>query len=253
MPLSGTLDVSTALASAPHVLSLAGPTWELPEASFVQVNWEVEHEPALSLTPPSLHPSIPPYVAVFAGRYPESPVGPFTLAQMRLVVRAGIRPRGLCLGAVCDNAEATEVLRSSWGYPVQFGEVSFTSRHDRVSCTAALGGHDVLEVGVGDPDVIGGSDLMAFDNLHVIRLGDNAEGAVVQVNPEYVIHNADRGRSILRLPNLDALGMAGRIVLTSAMTGFAFRADSNLTPVRFVMDPVISAVQSTRKIDAVGA
>ena len=85
MPLSGTLDVSTALASAPHVLSLAGPTWELPEASFVQVNWEVEHEPALSLTPPSLHPSIPPYVAVFAGRYPESPVGPFTLAQMRLV------------------------------------------------------------------------------------------------------------------------------------------------------------------------
>ena len=100
MPRFGTLDVARALADAPHVLSLETPRWELPEASFIQVNWEVEDGPALDLTPPALHPSIPPYLAAFAGRYPDSPVGAFSLVQLRLVVRAGIRPRAYCLGAV---------------------------------------------------------------------------------------------------------------------------------------------------------
>ena len=89
------------------------PTWELPDAQFLQINWEVLDEGAIGLTPPSLHPSIPPFASFFAGHYPESPVGPFSLVQVRLVVRAGIRPRGLCLGAVCDSPAATEALRTT--------------------------------------------------------------------------------------------------------------------------------------------
>jgi hypothetical protein len=248
VPRFGTLDVASALADAPHVLSLDAPRWELPEASFIQVNWEVDDGPALDVTPPALHPSIPPYLAVFAGRYPDSPVGAFSLVQMRLVVRAGIRPRAFCLGAVCDSAEATERLREHWGYPVTHGEVEFSSRHDRARAAAALDGRTVIEVGVGDPDVIGGSDLMAFDNLHLIRLGAEEAPTIVQIDPEYAIHSADRGRPVLHLPDPQALGMRGGIRLGSPMVAFAFRADTDLVPVRFAMDPSVPAMQGTRRL-----
>ena len=252
MPIAGTLDVASVLTGAPRVLALAGVPWELPDATFVQVNWEVAHDAALPLTPPSLHPSIPPYVAAFGMRVTESPVGPFNLAQMRLVVRAGIRPRGYCLGAVCDSPAAAAALRDGWGYPVAVGEVQVGVRHDRIFCTAVLDGREVMEIAVGDPEPIAGADLMAFDNLHLIRLGESGdgEGAIVQVNPEYAIHSADRGRPVLRLPDPGALGMNGCISLTMAMTAFSFRADTTLPPVRFVMDPVVPAVQSTRKVEA---
>lgn len=253
MPLVGTLDTAAALATAPHVRTLATEAWEMPDVTLLQINWECLHEPALPLTPPALHPSIPPYVAAFAMKVPESPVGPFTLAQMRLVVRAGIRPRGLCLGAVCDSPAAAEALREGWGYPVVVGDVRLAVRHDRIFCTASVDGVEVMELAVGDPEPIAGADLLAFDNLHLIRLGAEERGAVVQVNPEYAIHGADRGRPVLRLGDPAALGMNGGIRLTMAMTGFSFRADTTLPPVRFLMDPDELAVRSTRKVDPVGA
>src|SRR5580698_5137153 len=101
-PRRGTLDVAALQGDLPHLSALAGPTWELPGAHFLQINWEVEDAGALTLTPPSLHPSIPPFASFFGCHFPESPVGPFSLVQIRLVVRAGIRPRGLGLGSVCD-------------------------------------------------------------------------------------------------------------------------------------------------------
>ena len=248
MPRFGTLDVAAVLASAPHVRSLDAPSWELPDAQFLQVNWEVDHEAALGLTPPALHPSIPPYASFFAGRYPVSPVGAFTLAQVRLVVRAGIRPRGLCLGAVCDSAAAVEALRENWGYPVQLGEVSYVTRHDRVRVSAAVDGREVLEFAIRDPEVIAGSDLMTFDNLHLVRLGESEEPAILQIDPEYAIHQADRGRPAVRLPDPEALGMRGALLLRSPIVGFAIRADTDLVPVRFRIDPTRPAVEGTTRV-----
>jgi hypothetical protein len=248
MPVVGTLDATAALAAAPRSHGLSTEAWELEGILAVQANWEVRADPTLGLTPPALHPSIPPYISPFALKVADSPVGPFSLAQMRLVVRAGIRPRALCLGAVCDSDAAAEALREGWGFPVAVGAVSITARHDRYECRASIDGSEVLRFGVGDPEPIAGADLLAFDNLHLLRLGAAEEGVIAQVNPEYVIHSADRGRPILELPDPQALGMAGRIRPTMAMTSFAFRADVTLPPVRFVMDPLRLAVQSTRKL-----
>lgn len=249
MPRSGTLDTTAALIDAPHVLSTDGPSWELPDATLVQVNWEIDDGPALELTPPACHPSIPPFASFFAGRYPDSPVGPFNLAQVRIVVRAGIRPRAFCLGAVCDNPAAVEALREYWGYPVVHGEVDVSVRHDRTRVGAALGGSDVLEIVLPTPEVIGGSDLMTFDNLHLVRLGEPPEGAILQIDPEYAIHKATRAVPRLSLPDPEALGMRGRLRLGASIVGFSIQADTDLVPVRFLMDPVKPAVQGTRRID----
>jgi hypothetical protein len=247
-PRQGTLDVASVAPEVPHLSSLSSPTWDLPGAHFLQINWEVEDPGALELTPPSLHPSIPPFVSLFGGHFPESPVGPFSLVQMRLVVRAGIRPRGLCLGAVCDSAAATDALRTHWGYPVQLGEVEAARRHDHVRFTAALDGRTVMDLAVHTVDVINGGDLMTFDNLHLVQLEDQGGVKLVQIDPEYTIQEADRGRPSVSLPDSRALGMQGRIQLTTPIIGFTFRADTDLVPVRFVIDSVQPATASTSRV-----
>lgn len=248
MPVFGTLDLDPA-TDLPRLTTLDGPSWELPDAEFLQINWEVDHD-SLALTPASLHPSIPPFASFVGCHFPDSPVGPFSLVQIRLVVRAGIRPRGLCLGAVCDSAAAIEPLRAHWGYPVELGEVDVARRHDQVRFTAALDGRMVADLAVHTADVITGNDLMTFDNLHLVRLGDDDTPQLVQVDPEYTIHQADRGRPTVTLPDPHALGMAGLLRPTSAITGFTFRADSDLVPVRFAIDATRPAITSSRRIGA---
>jgi hypothetical protein len=81
-----------------------------------------------------------------------------------------------------------------------------------------------------------------------VRIGDDAGLKLVQVDPEYTIHQADRGRPEVRLPDLDALGMQGNLRLTSPIIGFTFRADTDLVPVRFVIDTVESALTSTKRV-----
>ena len=144
MPRSGTLDVAAAAGDAARrVCSLDAPTWEMPDAQFLQINWEVDDAGALDLTPPSLHPSIPPFASFFAGHFPESPVGPFSIVQVRLVVRAGIRPRGAVPRRGVRLARRRRRAARPLGLPgaARRGRVS-PSRHDQVRFTAALDGRD---------------------------------------------------------------------------------------------------------------
>lgn len=247
-PRLGTLDVAPLAGDLPQLSSLAAPEWEMPDGQFLQINWEVDDAPALALTPPSLHPSIPPFASFFGSRIPDSPVGPFSLVQVRLVVRAGVRPRALCLGAVCDSADAAEALRDHWGYPVQVGDVTYEQRHDRVRFAASLDGRLVVDLSVHTADVINGNDLMTFDNLHLVRIGDEPSAKLVQVDPEYTIHQADRGRPTVVLPDPQALGMNGGLQLASPIIGFTFRADTDLVPVRFTIDTDRPAVVSTKRL-----
>jgi hypothetical protein len=248
MPRLGTLDVAPLVNDLPHLSSLVTPEWEMPDGEFLQINWEVDDDGALALTPPSLHPSIPPFASLFASHIPESPVGAFSLVQVRLVVRAGIRPRALCLGAVCDSATAVEALRRHWGYPVDLGDVEVARRHDQVRYTASLDGRVVADLVVHTADVINGSDLMTFDNLHLVRIGDEDRAKLVQVDPEYTIHQADRGRPVVSLPDPQALGMRGALRLAAPIIGFTFRADADLVPVRFTIDTDRPAATSTSRV-----
>lgn len=248
MPRYGTLDVAALPAEPPVLSPSAAPSWELPNAEFLQINWEVDDPAATQLTPPSLHPSIPPFASYVAAHVPDSPVGPFSLVQVRLVVRAGIRPRGLCLGAVCDSPAATTALREHWGYPVELGDIEVARRHDQLRFAAALGGRTVIELAVHTADVIQGSDLMTFDNLHLVRVPGADGPKLVQVDPEYTIHRADRGRPTVSLPDPQALGMCGLLRPTSPIIGFTFQADTDLVPPRFVIDAVEPAITSTSRI-----
>lgn len=251
-PLFGRMDIGAAVAAAPLVDSLDPDPWALPDAHVLQVSYEVEAEAALGLTPPALHPSIPPYATFGVTSFPESPVGPFTLAQVRLVARAGIRPRGVLLGAYTDSRDAADALRRRWGYRVDVADVHLTARHDTVRGTVRVGGRLVLDMAIREPQSIGGADLMLIDNLHLVRVAsDGGAGVLVQVDPEYAIHAADRGRPVLDVFDGEAFHTGGLLRPVSPVVALACRADTDLPRPRFALDPVQPATRGGRRLATV--
>ncbi len=253
MPLFGTLDVASALADAPTMADLAPDTWTLPGVEVVQVSYEVDEAAALAVTPPACHPSIPPYATFSILSCPESPHGPFNLSMVRLIVRAGIRPRGLLLAAHTDNPAVARALASGWGYRVAEAEVGFSRRYGTIGGTVTIGAETALDVRLEDPEPVAGTDLELFDNLHLTRLTPNGGGGVepeaviVQVDPTYHYHSADRGRADLAVFRPDLLGVSG-VDPVYRVVAVACRADLELTAPRFVMDPEVPAVQGTRRL-----
>lgn len=251
MTLDGTLDIDAALADAPVLDTLEAPRWELPGARLVQASFEIAEDAALAATPPSMHPSIPPYGTFSVLDAPESPVGAFALAQVRIVARAGIRPRGFLIGAMTDSADAAAALASNWGFRVDVGEVTLRTRHDHWIGTAVRDGVTVMETVCRDPEVMNGADVDLIANLNLAR--HDGEGVIVQVDPEYVYHEANRGRAELTTFVPDAWGTgptAGAVLPTSPAVAIACRVDTDLPTPRFVMDPVLPAIKGTRRLSA---
>lgn len=252
MPLFGKQDVQAAAARAPLMSGLGTEAWELKGAEILQLSFEVVEGPAEWLIPPALHPSIPPYATLSVARFPTSPVGPFALAQVRVVVRAGIRPRGYLLGAYTDSEKATTELRARWGFTVDPGTIAIDPRHDRVIGRVQRSGQTILEMELENPEQISGSDVTYLDNLHLARVSEGGKETlvIVQVDPEYVFQNAQRGKPRLISLQADAWGGDARLHCTNPMTATYCRCDTDLPKLRFGMDPSAPAVQGSRRLAA---
>ena len=250
MPVFGRQDVQAAIARAPQMTGLDAGPWELKGAEILQLSFEVVEGPAEELIPPALHPSIPPYATFSVARFPESPAGPFSLAQVRVVVRAGIRPRGYMLGAYTDSEKAAAELRARWGFPVELGEIVLRQRHDRINGQVARGGQTILEIELENPELISGTDISYIDNLHLARVreGEKESCLVVQVDPEYVFHHAERGRPRLMTFQGEAWGADDRLRCTDPITATFTRCDTDFPKIRFVLDPSVPAFQGTRRV-----
>ncbi len=252
MPAFGKLDVHAAVARTPLMTGFDTEVWELKGAEILQLSFEVVEEPAEWLVPPALHPSIPPYATLSVARFPSSPVGPFALAQVRLVVRAGIRPRGYLLGAYTDSEKAVPELRARWGFTVGLGTITLQARHDRVIGQVVRDGQTILHMELENPEQISGADVTYLDSLHLARMMENGKETpiIVQVDPEYIFQNAHRGRPHLLSLQADAWGGNGRLRCTSAITATHTRCDTDLPKLRFALNPLVPAIQGSRRLAA---
>src|SRR5580765_8463246 len=151
MPLYGTLDITQDSKRLPTLPNLDTESWTLPKAEIMQLLIEVPRSSTEGLLPKAMHPALPSYVILALTKYSESPVGPFTLAMLRLGTRAGAHPRGLLLGAVASSEAAAKELRARWGFPIEAGEVKFLRRHDRVMGTVKKDGKTILDCALVDP------------------------------------------------------------------------------------------------------
>ena len=248
MPTFGQLELSSVVEALPVLRSFDTEAWALPGAEILQLAWEVPLD-TRSLLPRAMHPAIPPYATILVTRYPESPVGPFALAQLRLMGRAGAHPRGYLLGAVATTPGAVAALRERWGFPAALGAVSLRRHHDRVMTTVTREGAVLLEAALVNPETISGADVQY---IHTIALAQSVENgqlvpSLIQVDPHYTFHKAERGRP--EASRFDAAAWnAGCLRLEFPIAATITTCDTDLPQIRFVMDPEIPVVRGTRRI-----
>jgi hypothetical protein len=248
MPTFGTLELPAVVDRLATMRDLDTEAWTLPGAEILQLAFEVPRTTG-SLLPRAMHPAIPPYATVWVTRYPESPVGPFALAQLRLMGRAGAHPRGLVLGAVASTAEAATALRERWGLPVVPGKVTFTRRHDRVMASAVRDGVTVLDCELIDPEAIAGTDVQYIHSVTLAHapLDGATAPRIVQVDSRYTIRKAERGRPRVNTLVPPAWG-AGPLRALNPIAATVTTCDTDLPRIRFVMDTEIPVVRGTRRI-----
>jgi hypothetical protein len=244
MPLFGELEIATIAGGLPAMKDLDTEAWELPKAEILQVACEIA-DGTRTLLPRALHPAIPEYVTFVLTRYPESPVGPFSVAQLRLMARAGVHPRGYVLGVVASSEAAVAALREGWGYPATLGEIELRRYHDRVTATVRREGRSILELALVDPELVSGGDLQYIHGVTLARV--DAAAQLIQVDPHYTVHQASRGRPAVSRFEAAAWN-AALVELTTPIAASVSTCDTDLPRIRFVMDPQTPVVRGTRKI-----
>lgn len=250
MPLVGTRDLAALAAEAPLVRSLDAAPVELRGAQVLQLLYEIDDAGMTGLIPPALHPTIPPTVFINVTRVPESPWGPFALAEVRIACRSGARPRALLLRAVCDSPGAGEVLRSSWGYPTVEGTVTLEKGYDRVHAVAETAADGViLECALRNPEPIGGGDIQYISSLHLARIMRDGEEVVrlIQVDPDYVFQKADHGKPQLSSCRTGAWGLEDADLYYPISASFT-TVDIALPRIRYLVDPLQPPLKSVEKV-----
>jgi hypothetical protein len=251
MPLYGQLDLATIAPRLPTLPDLDTEAWALPGAETMQLLLETPRATADAFLPKAMHPAVPSYLAFTFTRFPESPVGAFTLATVRLGSRAGAHPRGLVLGACSSTSASAEALRRRWGIPAVAAQVSLTRRHDRLMGKVTKDGAVILDCALVNPEAIAGSDVQLINWVTMVNapLDGTTSPMLVQVDPKYTFHKAERGRPEIAVFEAAAWNAAG-LRAADPIVATAATVDTDLPRIRFVMDPRKPVYQGTRRIRA---
>ena len=250
MPLAGSLDIRPLMGGAPEVV-LDDRELKVDDVDILQVLYEVSVPDREALVPPALNPTIPPVIGFLVYRAEVSAFGPFTLAQLRLTARAGVRPRAYLISARCDNPALAEALAGSWGFRITAGEICLRRFHDRVDCTVRDGedGRAILQASLVDPVPVTGHDVQYPPGMHLARVTRDgvSKPRVVQVDSEYEFRRADRGRPELTLFDPEAWGDARLVPHIPVSASFA-ACDMTIANVRYICNPDIPASEGTEKV-----
>jgi acetoacetate decarboxylase len=168
MPDQGRLTEQRIPHTTPAAAPLyAPPPWKLPGARVLKVMYETDAEPLLSWLPAKLTRSSPPYAIITVSEYPETPIGPFSLAAQYLGCRAGFFIRALTLQAVTGSAAAMAALREVWGCPCTPGSITLSS--DGTAATVEAEGGLLASIELHDPETVE-AELVRFDPVLNLRL-----------------------------------------------------------------------------------
>jgi hypothetical protein len=216
----------------------------LPGVEVLQALCEIAVGGRQRSLPSGLHPTNPPTCVLQVWRCPESPWGPFSMAQARVGCRSGLRPRGFVQGCVVDAPEAVDALRRRWGWPARLGEVGLRRRYDVVEAHAVLDGTTVLSLAGLDPEPLGADDV-AY--TATVSLADTPRGLrLVQIDADVTAARAERLH-----PRLDVLAgpwLHESVEPTLAVSASITVADVTLQRLRYVSEPEELAFTGTEAV-----
>ena len=246
MPLTGTLDVAPFTESLPKLASFDAEPWAIEGVELLHLKFEIDDADVQAPLPRALHPTIPPVMIFTVATYPDSPVGPFALAQVRVGCRASALPRGFLTRAYCDSADAIEALSSKWGFDAHPGDVRLRRFHDRIEGSVRLDGREIMRATLIDPEPISGGDVQYVANMHLCRAPDDGKPVLAQVDPDYTFHRAERGRPEA---SFDATAWRAHGVEPVWPVAASFtRVDTGFPKLRYILDPDKPAVTGTRRV-----
>ena len=247
MVLVGTRDIAPLLQTAATIDGFDAEAWAIEGVEILQATWEVEDSDRESLVPKALHPTIPPATYITVARYPDSPAGAFSLAMVRVSCRAAALPRGFLLRAYVSTAAAADVLGQKWGFSCAEGDVRLSRFHDRiVGSVTASDGREALRVSLIDPEPISGADVQYVATMNLAKTAEGGS-VLVQVDPDFTFHKAERGRPQLDIFDREAWQAQGVDPVYPMNATFAM-VDTGFPAIRYVMDPEQPAVTGTKKV-----
>jgi hypothetical protein len=225
--------------------------WTLPGAKILNVHYEIDNDTMSDLVPVTLRPAIPAWACFNVTQYPDSPAGPFTIAEVRIGSRAGVRPRGFVLRSYVDSAKAADELARRWGYPAVAGKVYLRGFHDRVVARVTTSdGKNALEMEMIDREPIAGSDIQYNSSMHLARNKEDGKLTLVQLDPAWTFHKVERGRPHIIALDSEAWG-ASKLLRADYPISASFAAcDVTLGKIRYVCDPTVDAFKGTTAIAA---
>lgn len=245
MPFFGTKDGAALLDGAPNMADLNAAPWEMEKVEILNLIFEINYDKMVDLLPKALHPTIPPIIYFSLHKFKESPVGPFLLAQARIGCRAGVRPRGFLTAAFVDTQAAADALASQWGFTVRVADVALHRYHDRVVMTVSDGGRVMLDASLMRPEPVSGGDVQYVANMNMARVDDKP--LLVQVDPEFTFHKAERGRPAITQFDAAAWNADGVRAVYPVSASFAV-ADTGFPAIRYVVNPDVPALAGSRKV-----
>jgi hypothetical protein len=212
----------------------------------LQLFCEIASRGIEALLPPALHPTIPAAVTWLVQRFPASPWGPFALAQCRIECRSGLRPRGFLRAAVVDQERAAAELTARWGYTTLRGEVDLRRSYDLVGARVRSEGREILDIGLRSPEPLRGQDVYYVANMNLAHTPRGLR--LVQVDPDFEIERAERGKPLVR--SFDAAAWKSEGVRPSHPVSASFTvATMTLQPLRFLCRPQVLAFEGTERVD----
>lgn len=213
----------------------------LEDIEVFQAIFEMAYSSREATLPPGLHPTTPPLLVVLAWRVPDSPWGPFCMAQVRVSCRSGVRPRGFVIGCRVDSHRAAAELAGRWGFPASVGPV----RLDRFYDSTVLDAEGALAVTGLDPDPLGPGDVQYTVTT---TLAHTPRGLrLVQVEPEYELRRVERVRP--RLEHFDDAAWGGRGLAPRCPVSASVGVGTLSIPrLRFVSRPDVMAFEGTETV-----
>lgn len=253
MPLDGARSVkSLDVGKAPLVQQLFVEPITLPKVEVLVATFEVDRAGVLDLLPRAVHPTIPPTATFLFWHVASGPLGPFTLAQVRMSCRAGFRSRGYLLGSFCDSERAADVLRAHWGFDCRTGFPRLEPYHDTVTATVVAEGREILRLALVDPTILSSAALELSSNFNLARVQTNGHGSaelrLLQVEPEYTVEQPDRGRARLETFVPEAWGAKG-LSPQFPVSAVHFTGEVRLSRVRYLVDPDLAIDLGTTKVE----
>ena len=243
--LVGNDDLAALGRRAPKLAGFEGETVTLSGVELLQLTYELGGRPPESFFPPALTPTLPVLAVLSLWRVAEGPLGPFSLAQLRLSCRSGVRPRQLLVASFAEGDSARAVLNERFAFGARPAKVRLERFYDRVDGSVTADGAPVLELEALNPLPLATSDLQFFSSMHP---ADTPKGLrLVQVDADVNATRAERATPAVTRFVPEAFGVPGGS-LAYPVAAFVALGDVTLPKVRFLCRPDVPAFTGTERV-----